>query len=94
MQIDHRSYEDQGIALEPQHKIGPSDARERMARFTDHQRIARENGELIFENPEVALDAITREQATFTHQDLARFINRHTEDEAQFNLVFTKESIE
>lgn len=90
VQIDHRSYEDQGIALEPQHKIGPSDARERMARFTDHQRIARENGELIFENPEVALDAITREQATFTHQDLARFINRHTEDEAQFNLVFTK----
>jgi len=90
VQIDHRSYEDQGIALEPQHKIGPSDARERMARCADHQRIARENGILIFENPEVALDAITREQATFTHQDLARFINRHTEDEAQFNLVFTK----
>ena len=88
--IDHRSYEDQGIALEPQHKIGPSDARERMARFADHQRIARENGALIFENPEIALDAITREQATFTNQDLARFINRHTEDEAQFNLVFTK----
>ncbi len=90
VQIDHRSYEDQGIALEPQHKIGPSDVRESMARFTDHQRIARENGELIFEKPEIVLDAITRAQATFTHQDLARFINRHTEDEAQFNLVFTK----
>ena len=90
VQIDHRSYEDQGIALEPQHKIGPSDARERMVRFADHQRIARENGKLIFENPGVALDAITREQATFTNQDLARFINRHTEHEAQFNLVFAK----
>ncbi|HFF3354074.1 TPA: MobQ family relaxase, partial [Legionella pneumophila] len=90
VQIDHRSYEDQGIVLEPQYKIGPSDARERMARFADHQRIARENGELIFETPEIALDAITREQATFTNQDLARFINRHTENAAQFNLVLTK----
>ncbi|WP_031310197.1 MobQ family relaxase, partial [Sphingobium sp. C100] len=47
--IDHRSYEDQGIALEPQHKIGPAGMRrldrgEDAERADDHRRIARENG--------------------------------------------------
>ncbi|STX55679.1 Conjugal transfer protein TraA [Legionella beliardensis] len=88
--VDHRSYKEQGIPLEPQYKIGPKRAKERMARLADHQRIARENGQLIFERPDIALDAITRNQSTFTHQDLACFINRHTEDANQFKLVFER----
>lgn len=88
VQIDHRSNEARGIELEPQYKIGPVDAKARMARFEDHQRIVRENGQLLVERPEIALDALTKEQATFTHQDLARFVNRHTEDFSQFNQVF------
>ncbi|QMT62107.1 Ti-type conjugative transfer relaxase TraA [Legionella sp. PC997] len=88
--VDHRSYKEQGIALEPQYKIGPKDAQARMARLADHQRIARENGQLIFERPEIALDAITRCQSTFTLQDIARFINRHTENAEQFSLVFER----
>ena len=90
LQIDHRSNEARGIELEPQYKIGPAASKERMARFEDHQRIARENGELIFEHPEHALEAITKEQSTFTHRDIARFVSRHTEDETQFNQVFEK----
>lgn len=90
VQIDHRSNEARGIELEPQYKIGPIAAKDRMARYEDHQRIARENGELIFEYPELALEAITKEQSTFTHRDIARFISRHTEDETQFNQVFEK----
>ena len=43
LQIDHPSHEARGIELEPQYKIGPV-ASKRMARFADHQRIARENG--------------------------------------------------
>jgi Ti-type conjugative transfer relaxase TraA len=88
--VDHRSYKKQGISLEPQYKIGPITAKDRMARFDDHQRIARENGQLIFEQPEIALDALTRQQSTFTHQDLARFINRHTESTEQYNAVFER----
>lgn len=88
--VDHRSYQEQGIPLEPQYKIGPIAAKDRMARFADHQRIAKENGQLIFEKPEIALDALTRSQSTFTLQDLARFINRHTEDAEQFKLVFER----
>lgn len=88
--IDHRSLEDQGIDLEPQHKIGP--AAGRMAgdgveteRLEDHHRIARENGEKIIADPRIALDAITHQQATFTQQDLAKFIHRHSDGKAQFD---------
>ena len=90
MQVSHRSYKDQGILLEPQYKIGPAVAKDRMARLADHQRIARENGFLLLERPDIALDALTRQQSTFTYQDLARFINRHTENPEQFQQVYEK----
>ena len=90
--IDHRSFEDQGIDLEPQHKIGPAAAR--MAgdglhseRLDDHRAIARENGEKIIANPSIALDAITHGQATFTRRDLAMFAHRHSDGLEQFNGV-------
>ncbi len=88
--FDHRSFERQGIDLEPQHKIGPAAAR--MAgqglaseRLVDHVEIARSNGEKILANPAIALDAITRTQATFTRRDLAMFVHRHSDGKEQFN---------
>lgn len=89
-QIDHRSFKDQGIELEPQYKIGAKVASDRLARLEDHQRIARENGNRLFEKPEIALDAITRQQSTFTQQDVARFVSRHTDSAEQFQQVFEK----
>ena len=90
--IDHRSFKEQGIDLAPQNKIGP--AAMRMAqeglereRVDDHAAIAQRNGERIFENPNIALDAITRQQATFTKRDLAMFVHRHSEGKDQFDLV-------
>ena len=90
--IDHRSYEAQGIGLEPQHKIGPAASRRpeqglEAERIEDHARIARENGERIIANPNVALDAITRQQATFTTRDLATFAFRHSDGKEQFDQV-------
>jgi Ti-type conjugative transfer relaxase TraA len=87
--IDHRTLEAQGIDLEPQHKIGPAGARrldrgEDAERAVDHREIARRNGEKIIAEPNVALDAITRQQSTFTDHDLARFVHRHTDDADQF----------
>lgn len=90
--IDHRSLERQGIDLEPQHKIGPGAAR--MAaqgleseRIDEHREIARSNGEKLIANPGLALDAITRTQATFTTRDLAMFAHRHSEGKEQFDQV-------
>jgi len=90
--IDHRSFEDQGIDLEPQHKIGPAAARMagdglQSERLDDHRAIARENGEKIIANPSIALDAITHGQATFTRRDLAMFAHRHSDGLEQFNGV-------
>jgi Ti-type conjugative transfer relaxase TraA len=93
--IDHRSYAEQGIPLEPQHKIGPAGARraergEDAERAAEHDGIARRNGEQIAADPAVALDALTRQHSTFTKQDLARFVNRHTADSEQFAAVMAK----
>jgi Ti-type conjugative transfer relaxase TraA len=92
--VDHRSFEAQGIDLEPQHKIGP--AASRMAakglgleRVGEHREIARTNGEKIVANPRLALDAITRTQATFTTRDLAMFAHRHSEGKDQFDQVMS-----
>ena len=90
--IDHRSYEAQGIELEPQHKIGPAASRRpsqglEAERIEDHARIARDNGEKIIANPSIALDAITRQQATFTARDLAVFAFRHSDGKEQFDQV-------
>ena len=90
--IDHRSYLRQGIELEPQHKIGPAASRRpeqglEAERIEDHTRIARENGDRIIANPNVALDAITRQQATFTVRGLATFAFRHSDGKEQFDQV-------
>ena len=90
--IDHRSYADQGIELEPQHKIGPAASRRpeqglEAERIEDHARIARENGERIIADPRHALDGITRQQSTFTTRDLAVFAFRHSDGKEQFDQV-------
>ncbi len=88
--IDHRSLEAQGIELEPQNKIGPGAARMAalglaIERVDEHRDIARSNGDKLIANPALALDAITKSQATFTNRDLAMFVHRHSEGKEQFD---------
>ena len=88
--IDCRSLQDQGIDLEPQHKIGPAAGRRadeglEADRLDEHHEIARANGERIIADPRIALDAITKQQATFTRRDLAMFIHRHSDGKEQFD---------
>lgn len=90
LRIDNRTLEAQGINLEAQSKVGSKEAQRAMARFAEHQALAKRNGERLLKEPEIALTGITRQQSTFTHQDLARFVNRHTVDAAQFNAVYAK----
>jgi Ti-type conjugative transfer relaxase TraA len=90
--IDHRSFEAQEIALEPQTKIGAPAQRMEAAgveadRAAMHREIARENGEKIIADPNIALDAITHQQSTFTQRDLAVFAHRHSDGLEQFNGV-------
>ena len=90
IQIDNRTLEAQGINLEPQSKIGAKAAQLNMARFAEHQALAERNGERLLQEPEIALTALSRQQSTFTHHDIARFVNRHSVDEQQFQAIYEK----
>jgi Ti-type conjugative transfer relaxase TraA len=90
--IDHRSLEAQGIDLEPQHKMGPAASRMaaqglQLERVAEHRAIARANGDKLLAKPDLALDAITHGQATFTTSDLAKFVHRHSDGKEQFDKV-------
>ena len=90
--IDHRSFEAQGIALEPQTQIGASAQRiegqgTEADRAEIHREIAHGNGERIIADPSLGLDAITQQQSTFTRRDIAKFAHRHSDGLDQFNEV-------
>jgi Ti-type conjugative transfer relaxase TraA len=95
IRIDHRSYAEQGIDLEPQHKIGPAgvrreDREQDAERAAEHRDIARRNGDKLYDEPEIALRALTQQHSTFTRQELARFVDRHTDGAEQFASVMAK----
>ncbi len=92
VRIDHRTLKEQGIDLEPQDKIGPAASRMvddglELERIEHHRAVARENGDKIIANADLALDAITKQQATFTERDLAKFVHRHSDGLEQYNQV-------
>ena len=94
-QVDHRSNAARGIDLEPQNKIGPAGARravrgEDAERADEHRAIARRNGERLLAEPELAVQALTRQQSTFTWADLARLVHRHSDGAAQFAAIMAK----
>jgi Ti-type conjugative transfer relaxase TraA len=93
--VDHRSNAARGIDLEPQNKIGPAGARravrgEDAERADEHRAIARRNGERLLAEPELALQALTQQQSTFTRADLARLVHRHSDGAAQFTRIIAK----
>jgi len=90
--VDHRSNAARGIDLEPQNKIGPAGARraargEDAERAEEHRAIARRNGERLLAEPALALQALTQQQSTFTREDLAKLVHRHSDGAAQFTAI-------
>ena len=98
IRIDHRTLEAQGLDLVPGRKIGVSLERQhrpglphRVAdRVEEQRRIAHENGERIIADPNVALRALTHQQATFTDHDLAKFLHTRTDGAEQFSAAHLK----
>ncbi len=95
VRIDHRSNAARGIELAPQNKIGPAGARratrgEDAERADEHRAIARRNGERLLAEPGLVLQMLTQQQSTFTRQDLARLVNRHTDGAGQFAAVMAR----
>lgn len=92
VRIDHRSYQDRGIELEVQPKLGKgSHARKNQGEIVDRwqemARVKAKNKALIFHKPEVVLNYLTRQQSVFTRRDIARIVNRYVEGAEEFARV-------
>ena len=98
VRIDHRSYREQNLGISPGVKIGVSKERQHTPdlpgfladRVAEQQRIMGANGKQIIANPIIALKALSHSNATFSHQDIARFLNTRTQDAAQFQSAYLK----
>src|ERR1700730_12523597 len=95
VRIDHRTLEAQQSELMPGRNTGVERAREGeqtlpshlKERVAERQRIARENGEMILEDPTVALRALSRQRPIFTHQELVQFLESRTGNPEQLAAV-------
>jgi hypothetical protein len=95
VRIDHRTLEAQQSELTPGRNVGVERARQDeqtlpthlQQRVAERQRIARENGEMILEDPTVALRALSRQRPIFTQEELVQFLKSRTGDPAQLDAV-------
>ena len=80
--LDHRSFRDRDIEIEPDVYVGPTKARGRDAIIIDARSKQRDavkarNHERALASPEWFLDQITRLQSTFTKADMANLVRRY-----------------
>ncbi|WP_208245725.1 Ti-type conjugative transfer relaxase TraA (plasmid) [Rhizobium sp. T1470] len=106
IRIDGRSFERQGIALEPTIHLGVgTKAIERKAEQTDRKqetpasKLERvkfqearrsENARRIQRRPEIALDLITREKSVFDERDVAKVLYRYIDDASLFQSLMVR----
>jgi Ti-type conjugative transfer relaxase TraA len=69
--IDHRSYKERGLDLEPQPKAYRSVGDE-PERAREQLRVAQENAANVVEDPTIVLRKITHQRATFRREDIER----------------------
>jgi Ti-type conjugative transfer relaxase TraA len=92
--IDHRSYKDMNIDLESQNikRVFANSANvEQVAAFTMSGNIRdkqKANGARIIENPQIALDALTAMQSTFSKRELEKFVFNHTDGLEQYTQAY------
>jgi Ti-type conjugative transfer relaxase TraA len=95
IRIDHRSYRDQGIELEPTSHLGRAvdemRARgEQPERFHTLEEVRERNAGKIEQRPEIVFDSLTRRQSTFTRHDIAREVFRYVDDGERFRNLMTR----
>jgi Ti-type conjugative transfer relaxase TraA len=95
IRIDHRSFEDQGIALAPTQHVGVQASRmQDRGVETERQRLdpqdAKYNTQLIQEHPEEIFKVITAQKSVFTQHDLAKAVHRYTDNLADYQSCMAK----
>jgi Ti-type conjugative transfer relaxase TraA len=95
MHIDHRSYRDQGVVLEPTSHLGKAvDEMRARGAYTERARrleeVREHNAEKIEAKPEIVFDNLTRRQSTFTRRDIAREVFRYIDDGERFRNLMAR----
>ena len=89
IRIDHRSYREQGIELEPTSHLGRAvDEMRQRGEYAERARqleeVRERNARRIEQRPELVLEHLTHRQSTFTRDDIAREIFRYIDDQGRF----------
>ncbi|PVE50635.1 Ti-type conjugative transfer relaxase TraA [Rhizobium rhizogenes] len=101
IRIDGRSYEKQGIDLEPtihlgvgakaiERKAEQQGIRPELERIELNEQRRSENTRRILRNPAIVLDLITREKSVFDERDIAKVLHRYIDDPALFQQLMLK----
>lgn len=101
IRIDGRSYEKQGIDLEPtihlgvgakaiERKAEQQGVRPELERIELNEQRRSENTRRILRNPAIVLDLITREKSVFDERDVAKVLHRYIDDPALFQHLMLK----
>lgn len=101
LRIDGRSYEKQGIDLEPTIHLGvgaraieckaeQQGVRAELERVELNEQRRSENTRRILRNPAIVLDMITREKSVFDERDIAKVLHRYVDDPAVFQQLMVR----
>lgn len=101
IRVDHRSFADQCIDLQPTTKIGVGArhiveklGRDGLADELDRMRLFEEartkSAAKITRRPEIILDMVARERSVFDERDLARLVHRYVDDADAFASVMAR----
>jgi len=95
VRIDHRSYNEQGVELEPTSHLGK--AVEEMAARGEYAERARQleevrerNARRIERRPEIIFENLTRQRSTFARNDIAREVFRCVDDGERFRKLMAR----
>ncbi len=101
LRIDGRSYEKQGIDLQPtihlgvgakaiERKAESQGIRPELERIELNEQRRAENTRRIVKNPAIVLDLITREKSVFDERDVAKVLHRYIDDPAVFQQLMLR----
>src|SRR6266851_3714983 len=93
--VDHRSFKDQGIELEPTSHLGKAvDEMRGRGEYPERARrleeVRERNAQRIEQKPEIVFDNLTRRQSTFTRRDIAREVFRYIDDGDRFRNLMAR----
>lgn len=95
VQVDHRSYKDQGIELEATMHRGPTaDGMDKRGAPSDrievNETIEVKRRDQIMADPSLVLKIITAQKAVFDERDVAKVVHRYTDNHADFQALFLR----